>query len=192
MRLLLLLFLSFLILISLFFVYKNSSFGLIEKKPVEDISIANEIELNANDLTSLSNRISIRNIYLNLNQIEKNDLPENVSNLLAYKKIENFNDSFTDVIQGDILNINLFGKNFQEKINTVKKNGQNKVITLNSKTNENESFLVIGKEVSFGKFHLEGDVYLLKRDSNISYIINTAEAGLVIPQFTDDDYSIKE
>jgi len=192
MRLLLLLFLSFLILISLFFVYKNSSFGLIEKKPVEDISIANEIELNTNDLTSLSNRISIRNIYLNLNQIEKNDLPENVSNLLAYKKIENFNDSFTDVIQGDILNIDLFGKNFQEKINTVKKNGQNKVITLNSKTNENESFLVIGKEVSFGKFHLEGDVYLLKRDSNISYIINTAEAGLIIPQFTDDDYSIKE
>ncbi len=192
MRLLLLLFLSFLILISLFFVYKNSSFGLIEKKPVEDISIANEIELNTNDLTSLSNRISIRNIYLNLNQIEKNDLPENVSNLLAYKKIENFNDSFTDVIQGDILNIDLFGKNFQEKINTVKKNGQNKVITLNSKTNENESFLVIGKEISFGKFHLEGDVYLLKRDSNISYIINTAEAGLIIPQFTDDDYSIKE
>ena len=192
MRLLLLLFLSFLILISLFFVYKNSSFGLIEKKPVEDISIANEIELNTNDLTSLSNRISIRNIYLNLNQIEKNDLPENVSNLLAYKKIENFSDSFTDVIKGDILNIDLFGKNFQEKINTVKKNGQNKVITLNSKTNENESFLVIGKEISFGKFHLEGDVYLLKRDSNISYIINTAEAGLVIPQFTDDDYSIKE
>ena len=192
MRLLLLLFLSFLILISLFFVYKNSSFGLIEKKPVEDISIANEIELNTNDLTSLSNRISIRNIYLNLNQIEKNDLPENVSNLLAYKKIENFNDSFTDVIRGDILNIDLFGKNFQEKINTVKKNGQNKVITLNSKTNENESFLVIGKEISFGKFHLEGDVYLLKRDSNISYIINTAEAGLIIPQFTDDDYSIKE
>ena len=189
---LLLLFLSFLILISLFFVYKNSSFGLIEKKPVEDISIANEIELDTNDLTSLSNRISIRNIYLNLNQIEKNDLPENISNLLAYKKIENFNDSFTDVIQGDILNIDLFGKNFQEKINTVKKNGQNKVITLNSKTNENESFLVIGKEVSFGKFHLEGDVYLLKRDSNISFIINTAEAGLVIPQFTDDDYSIKE
>ena len=192
MRLLLLLFLSFLILISLFFVYKNSSFGLIEKKPVEDISIANEIELNTNDLTSLSNRISIRNIYLNLNQIEKNDLPENVNNLLAYKKIENFNDSFTDVIQGDILNIDLFGKNFQEKINTVKKNGQNKVIILNSKTNENESFLVIGKEISFGKFHLEGEVYLLKRDSNISYIINTAEAGLIIPQFTDDDYSIKE
>ena len=189
---LLLLFLSFLILISLFIVYKNSSFDLIEKKTVEDISIANEIELNTNDLTSLSNRISIRNIYLNLNQIEKNDLPENISNLLAYKKIENFSDSFTDVIQGDILNIDLFGKNFQEKINTVKKNGQNKVITLNSKTNENESFLVIGKEVSFGKFHLEGDVYLLKRDSNISYIINTAEAGLVIPQFTDDDYSIKE
>ena len=138
MRLLLLLFLSFLILISLYFAYKNSSFGLIEKKPVEDISIANEIELNTNDLTSLSNRISIRNIYLNLNQIEKNDLPENVSNLLAYKKIENFNDSFTDVIQGDILNIDLFGKNFQEKINIVKKNGQNKVITLNSKTNEND------------------------------------------------------
>ena len=192
MRLLLLLFLSFLILISLFLVYKDSSFGLIEKKPVKDDSIANEIELDANDLISLSNRISVRNIYLNLNQIEKNDLPENVRNLLAYKKIENFNDSFTDVIQGDILNIDLFGKNFQEKINTVKKNGQNKVITLNSKTNENESFLVIGKEVAFGKFHLEGDVYLLKRDSNISYIINTAEAGLVIPQFTDDDYSIKE
>lgn len=192
MRLLLLLFLSFLILISLFLVYKDSSFGLIEKKPVKDNSIANEIELDANDLISLSNRISIRNIYLNLNQIEKNDLPENVRNLLAYKKIENFNDSFSDVIQGDILNIDLFGKNFQEKINTVKKNGQNKVIILNSKTNENESFLVIGKEISFGKFHLEGDVYLLKRDSNISYIINTAEAGLVIPQFTDDDYSIKE
>ena len=189
---LLLLFLSFLILISLFFVYKNSSFSLVEKKPVEDVSIANEIELNTNDLTSLSNRISIRNIYLNLNQIEKNDLPENISNLFAYKKIENFSDSFADVIQGDILNIDLFGKNFQEKINTVKKNGQNKVIILNSKTNENESFLVIGKEISFGKFHLEGDVYLLKRDSNISYIINTAEAGLVIPQFTDDDYSIKE
>ena len=192
MRLLLLLFLSFLILISLFLVYKDSSFGLIEKKPVKDDSIANEIELDANDLISLSNRISVRNIYLNLNQIEKNDLPENVRNLLAYKKIENFNDSFSDVIQGDILNIDLFGKNFQEKINTIKKNGQNKVITLNSKTNENESFLVIGKEVAFGKFHLEGDVYLLKRDSNISYIINTAEAGLVIPQFTDDDYSIKE
>ena len=192
MRLLLLLFLSFLILISFFLVYEDSSFDLIEKKPIESVSIANEIKLDANDLISLSNRISIRNIYLNLNKIEKNDLPENVSNLLAYKKIENFNDSFTDVIRGDILIIDLFGKNFQEKINTVKKNGQNKVITLNSKTNENESFLVIGKEVSFGKFHLEGDVYLLKRDSNISYIINTAEAGLVIPQFTDDDYSIKE
>ena len=58
--------------------------------------------------------------------------------------------------------------------------------------NENESFLVIGNELAFGKFHLDGKVFLLNRSENLSYIVNTFEADLEIPQFSEEDYSLKK
>ena len=154
--------------------------------------ISNEIEEKILDLTSLSNRISKKNIYLNLEKISRDDLSTEVNNLLAINKVINFDESFADIIPGDILNINLFGGNFQKEIKSVKKSNLNKIITPMSEENENESFFVIGEDVSFGKIHYGGKVFLLKKDSNLSYIINTSDADLEVPQFSDDDYSVRE
>ena len=186
------LFLTFTVLVFVaFFVFKESIYKK-ENDVLLEKEISNEIEEKILDLTSLSNRISKKNIYLNLEKINRDDLSTEVNNLLAINKVINFDESFADIIPGDILNINLFGGNFQKEIKTVKKSNLNKIITTMSEENENESFFVIGEDVSFGKIHYGGKVFLLKKDSNLSYIINTSDADLEVPQFSDDDYSIRE
>ena len=186
------LFLTFTVLVFVtFFIFKESIYKK-ENDVLLEKEISNEIEEKILDLTSLSNRISKKNIYLNLEKINRDDLSTEVNNLLAINKVINFDESFADIIPGDILNINLFGGNFQKEIKSVKKSNLNKIITTMSEENENESFFVIGEDVSFGKIHYGGKVFLLKKDSNLSYVINTSDADLEIPQFSDDDYSVRE
>ena len=186
------LFLTFTVLVFVtFFVFKESIYKK-ENDVLLEKEISNEIEEKILDLTSLSNRISKKNIYLNLEKISRDDLSTEVNNLIAINKVINFDESFADIIPGDILNINLFGGNFQKEIKSVKKSNLNKIITTMSEENENESFFVIGEDVSFGKIHYGGKVFLLKKDSNLSYIINTSDADLEVPQFSDDDYSVRE
>ena len=186
------LFLTFTVLVFVtFFIFKESIYKK-ENDVLLEKEISNEIEEKILDLTSLSNRVSKKNIYLNLEKISRDDLSTEVNNLLAINKVINFDESFADIIPGDILNINLFGGNFQKEIKSVKKSNLNKIITTMSEENENESFFVIGEDVSFGKIHYGGKVFLLKKDSNLSYIINTSDADLEVPQFSDDDYSVRE
>ena len=144
------------------------------------------------DLTSLSERVSKKNIYLDLEGISREDFTSQLSNVLAFKKVNNFEESFIDIIPGDILNINLFGNNFQKEIKTVEKSNSNKVIRTIALDNENESFLVIGNELAFGKFHFNGKVFLLNRNENLTYIVDTSEADLEIPQFSEEDYSLEK
>ena len=144
------------------------------------------------DLTSLSERVSKKNIYLDLEGISREDFTSQLSNVLAFKKVNNFEESFIDIIPGDILNINLFGNNFQKEIKTVEKSNSNKVIRTIALDNENESFLVIGNELAFGKFHFDGKVFLLNKNENLTYIVNTSEAELEIPQFNEEDYSLQK
>ena len=186
------LFLTFTVLVFVtFFIFKESTYKK-ENDVLLEKEISNEIEEKILDLTSLSNRISKKNIYLNLEKISRDDLSTEVNNLLAINKVINFDDAFADIIPGDILNINLFGGKFQKEIKSVKKSNLNKIITTMSEENENESFFVIGEDVSYGKIHYGGKVFLLKKDSNLSYIINTSDADLEVPQFSDDDYSVRE
>ena len=186
------LFLTFTVLVFIiFFIFKESNYKK-ENDVLLEKEISKEIEEKILDLTSLSSRISKKNIYLNLEKISRGDLSTEANNLLAINKVINFDESFADIIPGDILNINLFGGNFQKEIKSVEKSNFNKIITTISEENENESFFVIGEDVSFGKIHYGRKVFLLKKDSNLSYIINTSDADLEVPQFSDDDYSIRE
>ena len=109
---------------------------LTSKNPftkIDDSFSKNEITESENqkkllDLTSLSERVSKKNIYLDLENISKEDFSSQFSNLSAFKKVINFDESFIDIIPGDILNINLFGNNFQKEIKIVEKSISNKVI----------------------------------------------------------------
>ena len=173
---------------------------LTSKNPftkIDDSFSKNEITESENqkkllDLTSLSERVSKKNIYLDLKNISKEDLSSQFSNLSAFKKVINFDESFIDIIPGDILNINLFGNNFQKEIKTVEKSNSNKVIRTMALDNENESFLIIGNELAFGKFHFDGKVFLLNKNENLTFIVNTSIADLEIPQFSEEDYSLRE
>ena len=173
---------------------------LISKSPfikIDESFSKNEITESENkqkllDLTSLSERVSKKNIYLDLERISKEDFTYQLTNLSAFKKVINFEESFIDIIPGDILSINLFGNNFQKEIKTVEKSNSNKVITTKSLDNENESFLVIGNELAFGKFHFDGKVFLLNKNDNLTYIVDTSEADLEIPQFSEEDYSLEK
>ena len=173
---------------------------LIGKNPfikIDENFSKNEITESENqkkllDLTSLSERVSKKNIYLDLEGISREDFTSQLSNVLAFKKVINFEESFIDIIPGDILNINLFGNNFQKEIKTVEKSNSNKIIRTISIDNENESFLVIGNELAYGKFHFDGKVFLLDKNKNLTFIINTSEADLEIPQFSEEDYSLKQ
>ena len=173
---------------------------LISKNPfikIDESFSKNEITESENqkkllDLTSLSERVSKKNIYLDLERINKEDFTSQLSNLSAFKKVINFEESFADIIPGDILNINLFGNNFQKEIKTVEKSNSNKVIRTIAFDNENESFLVIGNELAFGKFHFDGKVFLLNKNENLTFIVNTSEADLEIPQFSEEDYSLEK
>ena len=185
--------LSILIIFILYFYINEKNFNKKNDQEVLEIK-QNKIELQnkLTDLTSLSNRISKKNIYLDLGQFETNEIEISVINGPAFKKVNNFEESFQDIIPGDILNINLFGNIFQEEIKSVEKSSKNKIVKTYSQAEENESFVVIGEELAFGKFHINEKVFLLKRDSKITYLVNTAEAGLVIPQFSEEDYSTRQ
>ena len=176
----------------IFYVFEKSLNKDNNLEAIEDKQAKIELQNKLNDLTSLSNRISKKNIYLNLEQLNISEAKLSGINGLAFKKVNNFEESFVDIIPGDILNVNLFGNIFQEEIKSIEKSSDNKIITTYSKTNENESFIVIGKEVAFGKFHINEKVFLLKKDSELTYIVNTAEANLEIPQFSKEDYSIRQ
>ena len=188
--------------ISLIFIFLLllTLFLLISKNPsIKKDEIFSKIEITESenqkkllDLTSLSERVSKKNIYLDLERIKKEDFTFQLSNLSAFKKVINFEESFIDIIPGDILNINLFGNNFQKEIKTVEKSNSNKVIRTKSLDNENESFLVIGNELAFGKFHIDGKVFLLNKNEKLTYMINTSEADLEIPQFSEEDFSLEK
>jgi hypothetical protein len=190
------------IFISLIFIFLllATLIVLISKNPfikIDESFSKNEITVSENqkkllDLTLLSERVSKKNIYLDLEEISRENFTSQLSNLSAFKKVVNFEESFIDIIPGDILNINLFGNNFQKEIKTVKKSNSNKVIRTISLDNENESFLVIGNELAFGKFHFDGKVFLLNKSESLTYIIDTSEADLEIPQFSEEDYSLKK
>ena len=185
--------LSLLIIFILYFYIYEKNFNKKNDQEVQEIK-QDKIELQnkLTDLTSLSNRISKKNIYLDLGQFDTNEIEISVINGPAFKKVNNFEESFQDIIPGDILNINLFGNIFQEEIKSVEKSSKNKIVKTYSQAEENESFVVIGEELAFGKFHINEKVFLLKRDSKITYLVNTAEADLVIPQFSEEDYSTRQ
>tara|TARA_B000000609_G_scaffold151216_1_gene137351 strand:- start:532 stop:1113 length:582 start_codon:yes stop_codon:yes gene_type:complete len=192
MRLIISLLTSLVIFIAIFYVYEKILNKDNNLEAIEDKQAKIELQNKLNDLTSLSSRISKKNIYLNLEQLNTSEAKLSGINGLAFKKVNNFEESFVDIIPGDILNVNLFGNIFQEEIKSIEKSSDNKIITTYSKTNENESFIVIGKEVAFGKFHINEKVFLLKKDSELTYVVNTAEANLEIPQFSEEDYSIRQ
>tara|TARA_Y100000768_G_scaffold381739_1_gene360874 strand:- start:278 stop:856 length:579 start_codon:yes stop_codon:yes gene_type:complete len=182
---------TIIIFLSWFFLNIVSSSNSIDS--IENAYISEEEESSKiTDLTTLSSRISKKNIYLDLESINRKEYSSPVKNLFAFKKVTNFEESFIDIIPGDILNINLFGNNFQKEIKTVEKSNSNKVIRTKSLDEENESFLVIGNELAFGKFHFDGKVFLLNKNETLTYIINTSEADLKIPQFSEEDYSLKK
>ena len=185
--------LSILIIFILYFYVYEKNFNKKNDQEVQEIK-QDKIELQnkLTDLTSLSNRISKKNIHLDLGQFDTNEIEISVINGPAFKKVNNFEESFQDIIPGDILNINLFGNIFQEEIKSVEKSSKNKIVKTYSQAEENESFVVIGEELAFGKFHINEKVFLLKRDSKMTYLVNTAEAGLVIPQFSEEDYSTRQ
>ena len=185
--------LSILIIFILYFYVYEKNFNRKNDQEVQEIK-QDKIELQnkLTDLTSLSNRISKKNIYLDLGQFNTSENEISAINGTAFKKVNNFEESFQDIIPGDILNINLFGNIFQEEIKSVEKSSKNKIVKTYSQAEENESFVVIGEELAFGKFHINEKVFLLKRDSKMTYLVNTAEAGLVIPQFSEEDYSTRQ
>lgn len=185
--------LSILIIFILYFYVYEKNFNKKNDQEVQEIK-QDKIELQnkLTDLTSLSNRISKKNIYLDLGQFDTNEIEISVINGPAFKKVNNFEESFQDIIPGDILNINLFGNIFQEEIKSVEKSSKNKIVKTYSQAEENESFVVIGEELAFGKFHINEKVFLLKKNSKMTYLVNTAEAGLVIPQFSEEDYSTRQ
>ena len=191
MKIILFIVITIIIFFSWFFLDTTSSSNSLET--TENAYISEEEAFSKiTDLTSLSSRISKKNIYLDLEGIDSNEYFSLVKNLLAFKRVTNFEESFIDIIPGDILNINLFGNNFQKEIKTVEKSSSNKIIRTKSIDNENESFLVIGNKLAFGKFHFNGKVFLLNRNENLTYIVDTSEADLEIPQFSEEDYSLEK
>ena len=192
MRIFISLIFIFLLLVTLVLLISKNPFIKIDESFSKNEITESENEKKLLDLTSLSERESKKNIYLDLEGISREDFTSQLSNLLAFKKVINFEESFIDIIPGDILNINLFGNNFQKEIKTVEKSNSNKIIRTISIDNENESFLVIGNELAFGKFHFNGKVFLLNRNENLTYIVDTSEADLEIPQFSEEDYSLEK
>lgn len=192
MRLIISLLSLLIIFILCFYIYEKNFNKKNNQEVLEIKQDKTELQNKLTDLTSLSNRISKKNIYLDLGQFNTSEIEISAMNGPAFKKVNNFEESFQDIIPGDILNINLFGNIFQEEIKSVEKSSKNKIVKTYSQAEENESFVVIGEELAFGKFHINEKVFLLKRDSKMTYLVNTAEAGLVIPQFSEEDYSTRQ
>jgi len=192
MRLIISLLSILIIFILYFYIYEKNFYKKNDQGILEIKQDKTELQNKLTDLTSLSNRISKKNIYLDLGQFNTSEIEISAINGPAFKKVNNFEESFQDIIPGDILNINLFGNIFQEEIKSVEKSSKNKIVKTYSQAEENESFVVIGEELAFGKFHINEKVFLLKKNSKITYLVNTAEAGLVIPQFSEEDYSTRQ
>ena len=182
----------FLLLTTLFLLTSKKTFINIDESFYKDEITESENQKKLLDLTSLSERVSKKNVYLDLERISKEDFTSQFSNLSAFRKVSNFEESFVDIIPGDILNIKLFGNNFQKEIKSVEKSNSNKIIRTMALDNENESFVVIGNELAFGKFHFDGKVFLLNKNENLTFIVNTSEADLEIPQFSEEDYSLRK
>ena len=192
MRLIISLLSILIIFILYFYIYEKNFYKKNDQGILEIKQDKTELQNKLTDLTSLSNRISKKNIYLDLGQFNTSEIEISAINGPAFKKVNNFEESFQDIIPGDILNINLFGNIFQEEIKSVEKSSKNKIVKTYSQAEENESFVVIGEELAFGKFHINEKVFLLKKDSKMTYLVNTAEAGLVIPQFSEEDFSTRQ
>ena len=192
MRLIISLLSLLIIFILYFYIYEKNFNKKNDQEILEIKQDKTELQNKLTDLTSLSNRISKKNIYLDLGQFNTSEIEISAINGPAFKKVNNFEESFQDIIPGDILNINLFGNIFQEEIKSVEKSSKNKIVKTYSQAEENESFVVIGEELAFGKFHINEKVFLLKKNSKMTYLVNTAEAGLVIPQFSEEDYSTRQ
>ena len=182
----------FLLVLTLVLLNSKNSFTKIDESFSKNEITESENQKKLLDLTSLSERVSKKNVYLDLERISKEDFTSQFSNLSAFKKVNNFEESFFDIIPGDVLNINLFGNNFQKEIKSVEKSNSNKVIRTMALDNENESFVVIGNELAFGKFHFDGKVFLLNKNDNLTFILNTSIADIEIPQFSEEDYSLRE
>ena len=192
MRLIISLLSLVIVFIVYFYIYEKNFNKKNDQEVLEIKQDKTELQNKLTDLTSLSNRISKKNIYLDLGQFDTSEIEISAINGPAFKKVNNFEESFQDIIPGDILNINLFGNIFQEEIKSVEKSSKNKIVKTYSQAKENESFVVIGEELAFGKFHINEKVFLLKRDSKMTYLVNTSEADLVIPQFSEEDYSTRQ
>ena len=192
MRLIISLLSLIIIFILYFYIYEKNFNKKNDQEVLEIKQDKTELQNKLTDLTSLSNRISKKNIYLDLGQFNTREIEISGMNGPAFKKVNNFEESFQDIIPGDILNINLFGNVFQKEIKSVEKSSNNKIVKTYSQSNENESFIVIGEELSFGKFHINEKVFLLKKDSKMTYLVNIAEADLEIPQFSEEDYSTRQ
>jgi len=192
MRLIISLLSLVIVFILYFYIYEKNFNKKNDQEVLEIKQDKTELQNKLTDLTSLSNRISKKNIYLDLGQFDTSEIEISAINGPAFKKVNNFEESFQDIIPGDILNINLFGNIFQEEIKSVEKSSKNKIVKTYSQAKENESFVVIGEELAFGKFHINEKVFLLKRDSKMTYLVNTSEADLVIPQFSEEDYSTRQ
>tara|TARA_B100000925_G_C21951469_1_gene449168 strand:- start:360 stop:941 length:582 start_codon:yes stop_codon:yes gene_type:complete len=192
MRLIISLLSLVIVFILYFYIYEKNFNKKNDQEVLEIKQDKTELQNKLTDLTSLSNRISKKNIYLDLGQFDTSEIEISAINGPAFKKVNNFEESFQDIIPGDILNINLFGNIFQEEIKSVEKSSKNKIVKTYSQAKENESFVVIGEELAFGKFHINEKVFLLKRDSKMTYLVNTSEADLVVPQFSEEDYSTRQ
>ena len=192
MRLIISLLSLVIVFILYFYIYEKNFNKKNDQEVLEIKQDKTELQNKLTDLTSLSNRISKKNIYLDLGQFNSREIEISGMNGPAFKKVNNFEESFQDIIPGDILNINLFGNIFQEEIKSVEKSSKNKIVKTYSQAKENESFVVIGEELAFGKFHINEKVFLLKRDSKMTYLVNTSEADLVVPQFSEEDYSTRQ
>ena len=95
---------TIIIFLSWFFLNIVSSSNSIDS--IENAYISEEEESSKiTDLTTLSSRISKKNIYLDLESINRKEYSSPVKNLFAFKKVTNFEESFIDIIPGDILNI---------------------------------------------------------------------------------------
>ena len=100
--------LSILIIFILYFYVYEKNFNKKNDQGVQEIKQdKTELQNKLTDLTSLSNRISKKNIYLDLGQFDTNEIEISVINGPAFKKVNNFEESFQDIIPGDILNLSL-------------------------------------------------------------------------------------
>tara|TARA_B100000035_G_scaffold77416_1_gene64591 strand:- start:3482 stop:4063 length:582 start_codon:yes stop_codon:yes gene_type:complete len=180
--------LIFLIVIYFFLVEKNP-FSPNEKNLIEKNVVNEEREKKLLDLTQLSERISKKNLIIELSDFNFNKKLLGEKNPNAYKQILNFDDIFQDIIPGDILTIDLFEEGiFQKEIKSVVKKGQNKIIKTFFDKDENYSFVVVGPEVSYGKIFLNNNVYLINQDKakSLSLFIDTRNAGFKSREWGED------